>query len=172
MPEYITGWYSNTTGAIHVYVALLALLCGPLAILLRKGSTAHRAAGLTYTAAMLTVNISALLKYDLTGSFNLFHAAALFSLATLLPAWLTIYRARTQRRPALYPVHGRLMAWSYFGLLMALVAEILTRQYPYMLHGDGGWMRFSTTLAIAMAATLERSRPVASSRCTRKSIAG
>ena len=83
----------------------------------------------------------------------MFHAAAIASSLTLAGAFAAamIYR-RTRDRRAI-AAHGHLMIWSYFGLFAALVAEVVTRAVPFMLHGEGGWTRFSLALAAFMLAT-------------------
>ncbi|MDQ3247529.1 MAG: DUF2306 domain-containing protein [Pseudomonadota bacterium] len=150
---YFTSWTSGVVGQSHLLAALIALASGAGVLWARKGTPVHVAWGYTYIASMVVLNGTALVKYDLTGGFNAFHAGALGSSVTLAGAFAAamIYR-RTRDRRAI-AAHGQLMIWSYFGLVMALVAEVFTRAVPFMLHGDGGWSRFSTALALLMIAT-------------------
>lgn len=150
MTDYLQTWSNHPLGQAHVALALLALALGPIALGVRKGGRHHRAVGYAYVVAMLAVNASALFRYGLTGGFNLFHAAALASLATLLPAWLCAWRARALGSRALRVAHGIFMSWSYFGLVMAFFAELATRRFPALLHGQGGWLRFSVVLGVSM----------------------
>ena len=140
----------QTVGQVHLALALLALFLGPVVFAGRKGSVPHRVLGYVFVAAMLIVNLSALMLYGLTGGPNFFHFAAIMSLATLLPAIYFAWRARLKRSPRAFVAHGILMCWAYFGLVMAFVAEAVTRQLPFLLHGDGAWARFFIFLGVTM----------------------
>ncbi len=151
--SYFTSWTSGLVGQSHLLAALIALSSGARVLWARKGTRAHVAWGYAYVVSMVVLNGTALAKYDLTGGFNAFHAGALGSLLTLAGAFAAamVYR-RTRDRRAI-AAHGQLMIWSYFGLVMALVAEVYTRAVPFMLHGEGGWSRFGTALATLMVVT-------------------
>lgn len=110
-------------GLVHLLIALLAILVGSLVVLSRKGTKQHRWLGRIYVAAMIGVNLTAFLIYELYGEFGLFHWMALFSLATVLLGWLP---ARS-RRSGWKVQHAYFMSGSYVGLIAALAAEILTR---------------------------------------------
>ena len=106
-----------------------------------------------WLAVMLTTMLAtraALARYGLTGGFNLFHAAALVSLATLLAATFCAWRARATHNRGMQIAHGIFMSWTYFGLVMAFVAEMVTRKLPHWLHGEGGWTRFAVFLILLM----------------------
>lgn len=150
---YFTDWTSGWVGQSHLAAALLALTSGALVLWARKGTRAHVAAGYVYVASLLYVNGSALAKYDLTGSFNLFHAAAFGSLATVFAGFGAALAFRRTRSAAAIAAHGALMIWSYFGLFAALVAEVVTRALPWMLHGEGGWTRFTLAITFFLLAT-------------------
>lgn len=153
MIEYLANWTDDALGHAHLGAALEALFAGALVILMRKGTRLHVVCGYFYFFAMLGVNASALLKYDLTGEANMFHAAALISLATLIAAYAMVLRFRRSRKTGDIAAHGALMIWSYYGLVVALVAEIFTRAVPFMLHGEGGWLRFTAALGAFMLVT-------------------
>jgi len=72
--------YLSEIGAIHFFAACASLALGLAVLMLRKGTRVHRALGLTYVFAMLSVNGSALMLYHLTGHFEVFHGLALVSL--------------------------------------------------------------------------------------------
>ena len=150
---YFTGWTTGVVGQSHLLTALVALGSGAWVLWARKGTRMHVRAGYIYVVAMVLLNGTALAKYDLTGQFNMFHAGAIGSLLTLVAAFATamVYR-RTRNRRAI-AAHGHLMIWSYFGLFAALIAEVVTRAVPFMLHGEGGWTRFSLALAAFMLVT-------------------
>lgn len=151
--SYFTSWTNGFIGQSHLFTALLALVSGAWALWANKGTKGHRAVGYVYLASMLFVNGTALVKYDLSGSFNLFHAAAIVSLATIVGAFATVIIYRKTRDRRAIAAHGTFMIWSYFGLFAALVAEVFTRALPFMLHGEGGWTRFSIALAAFMLLT-------------------
>jgi uncharacterized membrane protein len=96
---------------------------------------------------MLAVNLSALMLYRLTGHFGPFHAAALFSLLTVVAGVLP---ARGRGRGWLRR-HAYWMAGSYVGLWAALAAEITTRVDGLPFWATAAW----TSLAVfAAGATL------------------
>lgn len=144
---YFATWTDGFIGQAHLAFAIIALLAGAWVIWLRKGTRMHRFVGYTYLIAMLILNVTALSKYDLTGAPNMFHYFAIGSLLTITAAYIAIL-VRSSRRTAAARAHGELMIWSYFGLVMALIAEVVTRAYPSMLHGDGGWFRFTSALLV------------------------
>jgi uncharacterized membrane protein len=150
---YFTSWTSGVVGQTHLLTALVALASGGWLLGARKGTRIHVSSGYAYLVSMALLNGTALAKYDLTGGFNMFHAAALASLLTLGGGFgaAMVYRKTRDRRAI--AAHGHLMIWSYFGLFAALVAEVVTRAVPFMLHGEGGWTRFSLALAVFMAIT-------------------
>lgn len=151
--SYFTSWTSGLVGQSHLVAALIALASGAWVLWARKGTRAHVRWGYTYLFSMVVLNATALSKYDLTGSFNMFHASALGSVLTVAGAFAAAMVYRNTRDRRAISTHGQLMIWSYFGLVMALVAEIVTRALPFMLHGEGGWTRFSTGLTVLMVIT-------------------
>lgn len=149
--SYFATWTEGLVGQSHLFSATAALTAGAMVLRLRKGTRVHVAAGYAYLFAMLSVNGTALAKYDLTGGPNLFHGAAIASLLTLAGAFAAAMRYRVIKRRSAAAAHGVFMIWSYFGLFAALIAEIVTRRFPYMLHGEGGWTRFTIALVLFMA---------------------
>lgn len=149
--DYLLGYFATWTdgfiGQAHLAFAMIALAAGTAVVLLRKGTLRHRYLGYTYLIAMLILNGTALLKYDLTGAPNMFHFFAVGSLLTIAAAYISILISGSKRAAAAR-AHGELMIWSYFGLVMALIAEVVTRGYPFMLHGNGGWFRFTSALLV------------------------
>lgn len=146
-------WTDNPVGQIHLFAAYIAILAGPVVFLRRKGDLPHRVLGYIYFGAMLTLNVAALTRYTLTGSFNFFHFAALMSLLTILPGvWMAIRYKQTRSRVHLN-AHGTFMSWSYFGLMMAFVSEMATRKFPFLLSGEYTWPKFFLFLAVVMSLT-------------------
>lgn len=153
MIDYFLTWTDDLLGHLHLISASCALFFGAVVAVIKKGTRVHIVSGYLYLIAMLTVNISALLKYDLTGAPNMFHFFAFFSLATLGAGYAFALRRRRTGSSRDVAAHGALMLWSYFGLLVALLAEVFTRGFPFMLHGDHGWVRFMLALGAFMAVT-------------------
>ena len=89
-----------------------------------KGTAVHRRAGWIHAASMLGVNVTALMLYQLTGRFGPFHAAAVFSLLTLVAG---VVPARRRNGPQWVGRHAYWMSGSYVGLVAAAAAETLTR---------------------------------------------
>lgn len=104
------------------------MIAGGATLLLPKGTRTHRIVGGSYVAAMLTLNLSAFTIFSLNGRANVFHALAILSLATLAVALTSIWRWRASGRPALLLRHQYNMAFSYLGLWMAFVSELLTNR--------------------------------------------
>lgn len=133
-------------GALHALAAGLALAAGCAVALAPKGTARHRALGRVYLGAMLALNASALLIYDLTGRPNLFHLFALVSLASVAAG----FAAARLRWPGWRRTHARSMMWSFVGLLAAALSELIVR-VPGLVQG---WIGFGTAVAVATAATL------------------
>lgn len=107
----------------HTISAVVALACGALVLLLRKGTARHRFLGRIYVVAMVVLNTTALTIFRLFDGFGPFHVGALISLATVVPAFLAAYR----KRPGWLSRHYFLMSFSYVGLLAAAASEAATR---------------------------------------------
>lgn len=108
---------------LHIVTATTALISGASVLLRPKGGPRHRIWGKVYFGSMLVMNLSALLIFRLFGGFGPFHAAALASLGTVIPAFVAVRR----RRPGWLVRHYYWMTFSYVGLLAALVSEVATR---------------------------------------------
>lgn len=135
-------------GQIHLGLAVAALLSGTVVVALGKGTGIHRLVGFVYATSMLGLNGSALLIYNLTGSFGPFHVLALISLATVLIG--VVYALLSTPRDRWIILHAYWMSWSYIGLLAATASEALTRlpSAPFwwavaaasvLVVGIGGW---------------------------------
>lgn len=142
-------WSNSQFGAFHLYVAVAALAIGPLVFLRRKGDIAHRLLGLTYVFAMMTTNVSALTMYEFTGAPNFFHLFAVLSLATVTVGLVAIVYYGAAKRKWALDLHLQMMPWSYFGLVMAAVAEAATRGAPRLFTGvENFWTPFFIVIAI------------------------
>jgi uncharacterized membrane protein len=113
----------DSTGFVHFFAAVVALLAGAAIFFRRKGTRSHRIIGYLYATAMLTVLATALLIYRLTHSFNILH---FFAVAATPPLLLGL-TAAIAHRPGWLERHYRWMSWSYVGLFAAFAAETATR---------------------------------------------
>lgn len=131
--------FQHPLGLVHLALAMIAIVAGSVVILSMKGTRRHVLSGRTYVFAMVAVNGSAFLIYELYAGFGLFHWMALASLATVLAG----YVAARRRTPGWKVRHAYFMSGSYVGLIAALAAEILTRT---------PWLPFLGAVALASGA--------------------
>lgn len=145
-------WGNSGLGKFHLWAALAALAIGPLVFVRRKGDIAHRLFGFLYIIAMATTNLSALSIYEFTGGVNYFHFFALFSLLTISAGVVGVVLYATRKSPAALDFHLQMMSWSYFGLVLAAIAEAGTRGLPRLFdNADSFWTPFFIFLAITGA---------------------
>lgn len=138
--------HEHLLGTAHLAVAILAIGVGGLVAVARKGTGRHRVLGRIYVLAMVAVNVTALAIYELFGGFGPFHAAAIFSLVTVIAGVVPV-RTRT---PFWLPRHAWWMGGSYVGLLAAAVSEITTR---YLEWDFGLTVALSSGLVLAAGLT-------------------
>ncbi len=120
-------------GYLHLVAASLSMVVGPVQLLRTKGDRIHRWSGYVYAAAMAVNGLSALTIYRFTGSFNVFHALALYS---LLSVGLALRPMLVSPRPFEWRrMHYMWTTWSYAGLMSAGTTEFLVR----VVHLDG-WL--------------------------------
>jgi uncharacterized membrane protein len=133
-------------GAMHFASAIAALVLGAMVLGASKGTVFHRTIGAGFVAAMVTLNVSALAIYRLTGHFEPFHGLALFSLATVVRGMVPALR----RRPGWLIAHYWSMAWSYLALLAAACSEIVVRLFLRAGIFTGPWQVIGLGVAIAI----------------------
>ena len=145
----------SVTGAFHLVFSLLAVLFGALVTMLPKGTRWHRTWGHGYVWCMTGVVATSLSLYRLTGRVTPFHLAAVVAGGTLLAGMWSVLLRRPKK--GWIHAHATWMAWSYVGLLAALVAESLTRFAMPALAGvlERGalWPVFWTLVALGSVAT-------------------
>jgi uncharacterized membrane protein len=112
-------------GLTHLVFAIVALAAGTLVVLARKGTRFHRSVGHLYLTSMLAVNVTALLIYDLSGTFNFFHLSALFSLVCLVIGMGPVLTRRPRQH--WLELHAHFVSGSYVGLVAAAAAEATSR---------------------------------------------
>jgi len=153
----------DTLGSIHVVFGLCALVIGTLVVLIRKGTRFHRAIGHGYFASMLGLNVTALLIYRVTGKFNFFHAAALFSLMCIFIGIGSVVLLRPKK--LWLERHAYFMGGSYVGLVAAAASEVTSRVPGWPL---GVAVGLTTTIVVSSGVVfllrrtppaLERLRP-------------
>jgi uncharacterized membrane protein len=140
-------------GRFHLATAVVAMVSGAIVALLPKGRTTHRRVGWIYVSAMLALNASALLIYDLFGRFGPFHFAAIVSLVTIAGGLTPALRRKPKRR--WIRMHAFAMSWSYVGLLAAAASEISTR---YLNISFWGLVLTATLVVVAVSGFVVQTR--------------
>jgi uncharacterized membrane protein len=115
----------SAIGWVHTVLAIMALATGAWNLLRPKGTTLHRWTGRAFAMAMLGLNVSALTIYRLTGRFEMFHALALLSLATLAVGIVPVLLRRPHRHWLNWHYFG--ISIAYAGLVAAFGSELLVR---------------------------------------------
>lgn len=142
------AWSDDVLGQLHMYAAIAALLVGAITLARRKGDIAHRLLGLMYVFSMFATNVTALTMYTFTGGLNFFHVAAAISLVTAVGALVSIVVYAANHVQRALETHIELMTWSYYGVVLAAIAEIVTRGLGPQIDG---WRAFWTVFVISMA---------------------
>lgn len=106
----------------HTATAVIAILCGLLIVLLRKGSSTHRTIGRVYTVSILAmVILSVPIRQVNDGAFSIFHLISIQT-AILVAAGLSMLVLRARIRQW-YVWHARFMLYSYVTLLVTGIAQ-------------------------------------------------
>ena len=139
-------------GMIHLVTSFAAIVTGGWVMWIPKGTRWHRTIGHAYVWSMAGLLISALLIYDLTGSFGPFHFAAIVSSATLVLGMFMVLARRPKKN--WIEQHAVVMSWSYVGLMSAFAAESLTRFVmpvlaPFFKGNGQAWAAFWTSVGVA-----------------------
>lgn len=111
---------------LHVAAAILALTTSALVLGRPKGTRLHRRVGYLFFAAMVAVNATAALLYNLTGQVNLLHGFIVLSLLSLLKGMLAVWR----RQPGWFQQHRQGMIAAAIGVWAAGAAELTIRVLP------------------------------------------
>jgi hypothetical protein len=121
-------------GAIHVTLAMLCIGAGLIQFLRPKRGAGHRARGYFYVYAMLVADGTAMLVYQFTGRFNLFHVAAIANFVCIVLAVVPLLRSP---RPANWRrSHYYFIAWSYVSPISAAAIQIAVRLLPLTTRGQ------------------------------------
>jgi uncharacterized membrane protein len=147
--------------AIHVTLAILCIAVGLIQFLRPKRGAGHRARGYFYVYAMLVADGTAMLLYRFTGSFNLFHVAAIINLTCIVLAVVPLLRSP---RPANWrSTHYSFISWSYVSPISAAAIQIAVRLAPPMTRGQIGLVSLVLSIAVVTIAffLIGRYRPPA-----------
>lgn len=116
--------FHGPTGLIHFLFSILAIVCGTVVLIKRKGTKSHKQIGYVYSVSMFGVLVTSFMLYNLYSTFGVFHWFAILSSVTLKGGILPMYL----KKPKSYiTMHFNFMYWSLFGLYGALCAEVLVR---------------------------------------------
>ena len=133
-------------GAIHVALAMLCIGVGLIQFLRPKRGAGHRARGYFYVYAMLVADGTAMLLYRFSGSFNLFHVAAIVNLTCIVLAVVPLLRSP---RPANWRLtHYYFISWSYVSPISAAAIQIALRLAPPMTRGQIGLASLVLSMAV------------------------
>lgn len=140
----------SAAGLIHSAAALVALATGGLLMVARKGTRLHRMLGIFYIVAMAHVlGAAAFMPATVVpffgtsfGFFHLFLVIGGISMAFGIAALLRWRRRRDTRALRAHQIH---LAYSYAGLIMAGLSQLLTNpRYRLTWFDDaaGFWASF------------------------------
>lgn len=133
-------------GAIHVILAVLCIGVGLIQFLRPKRGAGHRARGYFYVYAMLVADGTAMLVYRFSGSFNLFHVAAIINFACIV---LAIVPPLRSPRPANWRLtHYYFISWSYVSPISAAATEIVVRLGLVTTRGEIGLAAFVVSIVV------------------------
>lgn len=113
-----SGGMGNFVIAVHAISASLVILLAPVNILRRRKDLRHRALGRTWVISMYFACVSGMFIYTISGGFTIFHALAIFTLATTTLGVLSIRRGNV-------PGHVGNMVGSWIGAIVAGVFAAL-----------------------------------------------
>lgn len=134
----------SAAGAVHAILAILCIGVGLIQFLRPKRGAGHRARGYLYVYAMLVADGTAMLVYQFSGSFNLFHVGAIVNFACIVSAIVPLLRSP---RPANWRLkHYYFISWSYVSLISAAATEIAVRVVSFTSRGQVGL----TALALSL----------------------
>ncbi|MGA2289483.1 DUF2306 domain-containing protein [Bradyrhizobium sp.] len=151
-------------GAIHSALALTSIAVGLIQLRRRKGGAPHRARGYAYVCATLIADGAAMLIYQFTGRFNIFHVGAVVNLVTIAAGMVPLLQI--PRPPNWMLRHYYCMSWSYVGLLAAALSEFVVRS-TYLASREQVWIVTAATTMVVTAigyVLIERHRPASDSQ--------
>jgi uncharacterized membrane protein len=151
-------------GAAHTVLAILGIAVGLIQFLRPKRGPTHRARGYAFVYAMLIADGAALLIFQFTGKFNIFHIGAIVNLVCIIAAVIPVLRS--PRRSNWQNHHYYWMSWSYVGLLAAAATELVVRS-SHLATRQQAWTVTAVTSVVVTAigyVLINRYRPVSGSQ--------
>jgi uncharacterized membrane protein len=146
----LAGFVHSAAGAIHAVVAILCIGFGLIQFLRPKRGAGHRARGYFYVYAMLVADGTAMLVYQFSGRFNLFHVAAIANFACIVAAIVPLLR---NPRPTNWRLmHYYFISWSYVSLMSAAATAIVIRLLPLTTRGQVGLVAFALSVLVMTVA--------------------
>jgi len=153
----------TAAGTLHTVLAMFCIATGLIQFPRPKGGPVHRARGYAFVYGMLVADGAAMLVYQFTGQFNIFHAGAMVNFILVVLAIVPLLRSP---RPANWKLHHySFIAWSYVGLIAAAVTEVVVRAgHPATREWSWAVTAAITVLVTAVGYVLvDRYRPAAGS---------
>lgn len=146
----LVSFVHSAAGAVHAAVAVLCIVIGLIQFLRPKRAAGHRARGYLYVYAMLVADGTAMLIYQFSGRFNLFHIAAIVNFTCIVVAIVPLLRSP---RPVNWRLtHYYFISWSYVSLMSAAATEIVVRLLPLTTRGQVGLTALVLSVVIMMIA--------------------
>ena len=133
---------------VHFLTALVALPLGLTQLLAAKGTPVHRLLGRIYVPVMLVSLLSALSTIADGTDFLFFHILALVGLWSLWSGMRSLRRWMKGGDPAQLRAHKIDMAFSWLGLFMAGVSQVLVNPRFGLAEYTSGWTYWSLFAAI------------------------
>lgn len=110
----------------HFLASAVALPVGLHQLTAPQGTPRHAGLGRLYIGAMLVALLTALASFRPDTPFLPFHILALVGLASLIAGTLSLKRWLRHRQPAALRAHKINMAYSWLGLAMAGVSQLIS----------------------------------------------
>jgi uncharacterized membrane protein len=136
---------------VHFLTALIALPLGLTQLLAAKGTSVHRLLGRIYVPVMLVSLLSALATIADGTNFLFFHILAFVGLWSLWSGMRNLRRWLSGGDPAHLRAHKIDMAYSWLGLFMAGVSQVLVNPRFGVADYMSGWAYWSLFAAINIA---------------------
>ncbi len=133
---------------IHIVTAVVALPLGLWQLLAPKGTSVHRLLGRIYVPVMLVSLISALVTFRPGTQFVFFYILAIVSLITLAGGMGNLRRWLRHGNPAHLRSHKIDMGFSWLGLFMAFVSQLLVNPRFGIAEFTMGWRYWATFAAV------------------------
>ena len=146
-------WVHSLAGGIHFVCAVIGMLSGMFVLLNAKGTAFHRKIGYVFVTALMGVNLSALLIYDLNdGAISVFHFLIPVSIFFL---GFGIIPMIGKRRPGAFNRHIIGMNGAVLGLWAAGATEYFVREVASGLNkGELILYSFMISFPFAIAITI------------------